>query len=82
MNAPTVLTETQMLDALFRGMNSSEYWLAVSVFNPNDMAMYLYPVNGSEGVDPQEREPLAIFTGSRASIMEQLIAYQMQERLS
>jgi len=78
----SALTPEQMLDALFRGMNSGVYWMSTSIFGPDDMSLYLYPVDGPDTNHVQDRDPIAVFSGSRTKIMTELVAYQMAERLT
>lgn len=74
------LTPQQQLDALQQALGSGEFW--VSVGGAGNMAvMTLYPVNGDKD-NPLDNDTLAKFGGTFAEQIEQLIAYQVAERLS
>jgi len=84
-------TSVQAMRALQLGLRSGEYWMALVEHDPDDFTLYLYPVDAGAPAntepmafapDVQDRDPLAQFTGTWDSVIEQLIAYQVAEKLS
>lgn len=74
------MTPQQQLDALQRALSSGTFWVSCGPADKPPL-MVLYPVNGHEP-DPLDSGALAEFSGTFAEQIEQLVAYQVAERLS